>query len=153
MPTMLILRGNPGPYPWKGVKTWPRGALDEPPALEYAQLRGFAGKVLDVPGWNREDSEQVKLAMKEINGDDSVTGLYGFSAGGYNLSIILGKMTSEQKKRLSLVVAIGAPKMNVTRISGTWSVDYLADAPKEAGGHMGGPDYLLARWKNSNPKP
>jgi len=38
---MLILRGIAGHY---SGRDWPRGALDEPPALEYARRRGYAGK-------------------------------------------------------------------------------------------------------------
>ena len=45
--TMLILRGI------TNLKYWPKypnGALDEPPALEYASKRGYVGRVLDVSG-------------------------------------------------------------------------------------------------------
>ena len=47
LPTMLILRGIAGHF---AGRDWPRGALDEPPALEYARRRGYVGEVLDVDG-------------------------------------------------------------------------------------------------------
>jgi hypothetical protein len=37
---MLILRGIAGHY---SGRDWPRGALDEPPALEYTRRRGYVG--------------------------------------------------------------------------------------------------------------
>ena len=44
---MLILRGITGHY---AGRDWPRGALDEPSALEYARRKGYVGQVLDVAG-------------------------------------------------------------------------------------------------------
>src|SRR5262249_52581640 len=47
LPTMLILRGIAGHF---AGRDWPRGALDEPSALQYAGRRGYVGEVLDVDG-------------------------------------------------------------------------------------------------------
>jgi hypothetical protein len=44
---MLILRGKAGFY---DGKDWPRGALYEQPALDYASRRGYEGQVLDMAG-------------------------------------------------------------------------------------------------------
>ena len=149
MPSMLILRGKAGPYKWKGVNNWPDGALDQPPALEYARLRGFSGYVLPVAGYTSDTAPQVTKALEELKGDDSYTALYGFSAGGYNLDRIIKRMSKEQKDRLDLVIVLGAPGMSMGQIrSGKWELVYRDDPPA---GHMAGPDALLADWKKSHP--
>ncbi len=153
MAKMLILRGKAGNYPWKGVKNWPKGALDEPSAIEYAELRGYEGVPLDVAGYTSDNSEQVKQAKLAIDGDDSITALYGFSAGGYNMMRIIGRMTKDQKARLRLVVVLGAPGMTLSTISGRWELIYRVDPPKEKGGHMGGPDALLESAKKAGQSP
>lgn len=144
MPRMLILRGNPGGYAWKGVSNWPNGALDDDAAIAYAELRGYSAMVLKVPGYTpkdkRDDGRQRRMALDEINRDTSVTALYGFSAGGYNIAHILGKMTKEQKARLTLVVVLGAPGMSISDISGGWELQYHVDPPQ---GHMAGPEVFL----------
>lgn len=144
MPTMLILRGNPGNYPWKGVTTWPDGALDEDAAIAYAELRGYTAIVLKVPGFtpndHRDDGRQRAMALDELARNVSVTALYGFSAGGYNIKHILDKMTKEQKARLRLVVVLGAPKLSPLAVSGPWETRYQLD-PQQ--GHMAGPEVFL----------
>lgn len=144
MPTMLILRGNPGAYLWKGVSNWPDGALDEEAAIAYAELRGYSALVLKVPGFTpndrRDDGRQRKMALDEIKRDTSVAALYGFSAGGYNIKHILDKMTKEQKGRLKLVVVLGAPKLSRSAVSGGWELQYRVDPPQ---GHMAGPEVFL----------
>jgi hypothetical protein len=144
MPTMLILRGNPGGYPWKGVKSWPDGALDEDAAIAYAEFRGYSAVVLKVPGFTpndkRDDGRQRAMALDEINRGASVAALYGFSAGGYNIAHILDKMTKEQKARLRLVVVLGAPSMSRSDVSGSWELQYRVDPPR---GHMAGPEVFL----------
>ena len=49
---MLILRGKAGKYalPGEQPRDWPRGALDEPAALEFARLRD-AVVPPDLPRW------------------------------------------------------------------------------------------------------
>jgi hypothetical protein len=54
-PVMLIMRGNSAPagvYEDENGNTpaWPKGALHEEPAIEYARLSGLKPKVLDVTG-------------------------------------------------------------------------------------------------------
>ncbi|HKD29285.1 MAG TPA: TIGR02594 family protein [Xanthobacteraceae bacterium] len=140
--TMLILRGIAGHY---AGRDWPRGALDEPPALEYARRRGYAGRVLDVAGATGADSPQTQIALAEFRRDPSVTALYGFSGGGYNVLHIIHAMTQAERGRLRLVVVLGAPgKHGASReplYRGSWEVVYRHDPP---GGHMAGPRALLA---------
>ena len=64
---MLILRGKAGKYalPGEQPRDWPRGALDEPPALEFARLRGYDAKVLDVIGYSGAGGQQVQMALAE----------------------------------------------------------------------------------------
>lgn len=144
MPTMLILRGNPGGYAWKGVSNWPDGALDDDAAIAYAELRGYTAMVLKVPGYTpkdgRDDGRQRKMALEEIRRDASVTAIYGFSAGGYNIKHILDQLTKQQKARLRLIVVLGAPKMSRSAVSGSWELQYRTDPPE---GHMAGPEVFL----------
>jgi hypothetical protein len=79
--TMLILRGIAGRY---AGRDWPRGALDEPSALEYARRRGYDGRVLDVAGATGAHSPQTQMALTEFRRDPKAAAIYGFSGGGYN---------------------------------------------------------------------
>jgi hypothetical protein len=63
---MLILRGIAGHY---SGRDWPRGALDEPPALEYARRRDYTGRVLDVAGATGAHSPQTRMALNEFRRD------------------------------------------------------------------------------------
>jgi hypothetical protein len=136
--TMLILRGIAGHY---AGRDWPRGALDEPPALEYAKRRGYEGKVLDVAGTTGENSAQTKMALAEFNRDDSVAALYGFSGGGYNVRHIIKAIPHDDLSRLKLIVVLGAPGNSPDLYKGPWELVYRLDPP---GGHMDGPRALLA---------
>jgi hypothetical protein len=139
---MLILRGNSGVY---GGKNWPRGALDEPPALEYARRRGYAGQVLDVEGNNSgPHSAQTRMALEAWRKDEDAAALYGFSGGGYNARWVIQAMSDAEKQRLKLVVVLGAPYSElpaVYRPERPWEVVFRLDPP---GGHMDGPRALLA---------
>ena len=102
--TMLILRGI------TNLKVWPQypnGALDEPPAIQYASNRGYTGRVLKVSGETGDKSKQTNMALQEIQNDSTITALYGFSGGGYNVYHILQRLTPELRGRLELVVVIG----------------------------------------------
>ena len=138
MSTMLILRGIAGFY---AGRNWPRGALFEEPALEYAKRRGYDGMVLDISGEAYEGSPQSKLALTKYRGDSSINALYGFSGGGYNIYHIIQGMKKAEKDRLQLVVVLGSPKMKQSAVQGSWEVVYRLDPP---GGHMDGPRALLA---------
>jgi hypothetical protein len=140
MATMLILRGIAGTF---GGKKYPRGALDEPSAMSYAAQRDYTGKVLDVSGETGQQSAQVNLALKTFRADPTIEALYGFSGGGYNIFWILTRLTVTEKKRLKLLVVIGAPKMSAKSYEGNWELVYRTDPPTKAGGHMGGPLALL----------
>jgi uncharacterized protein (TIGR02594 family) len=135
--TMLILRGIAGHY---AGRDWPRGALDEPPALEYASRRGYKGRVLDVAGATGAHSPQTRMAVDEFRRDNTVTALYGFSGGGYNVLHFIHALTSAERERLRLVVVLGAPKNPEHLYKGSWELVYRRDP---AGGHMAGPRALL----------
>ena len=66
-PTMLILRGIAGHF---AGRDWPRGALDETSAVEYAHQRGYVGEVLDVAGATGPKSRQVRMCLKAIRDSD-----------------------------------------------------------------------------------
>jgi hypothetical protein len=135
---MLILRGIAGHY---AGRDWPRGALDEPPALEYAKRRGYTGRVLDVAGTTGENSRQTLMALAEFRRDPTVAALYGFSGGGYNVRWIIENLKRDERRRLRLVVVLGAPGNPPGVYRGHWEVVYRRDPP---GGHMDGPRALLA---------
>jgi len=135
---MLILRGIAGHY---SGRDWPRGALDEPPALEYARRRGYAGQVLDVAGATGANSAQTKMALAEFHRDQTVAALYGFSGGGYNVWHIINALAHSDRARLRLIVVLGAPKTPASAYKGPWELVYRLD-PR--GGHMAGPRALLA---------
>src|SRR5689334_15839999 len=135
---MLILRGIAGHY---AGRDWPRGALDEPPALEYARRRSYVGQVLDVAGWTGPNQPQTQMALAAFRRDSTVAALYGFSGGGYNVRHIINALTHEERSRLQLVVVLGAPKNPSHLYKGPWELVYRLDPP---GGHMAGPRALLA---------
>jgi hypothetical protein len=135
---MLILRGIAGHY---AGRDWPRGALDEPPALEYASRRGYVGQVLDVAGATGANSHQTKMALAEFHRDETAAALYGFSGGGYNVLHIIKALGPAERDRLRLVVVLGAPNNKPHWYHGPWELVYRKDPP---GGHMDGPRALLA---------
>jgi hypothetical protein len=136
---MLILRGIAGHY---GGRDWPRGALDEPPALEYAKRRGYDGQVLDVAGATGANSPQTKMALAAFHRDDSVTALYGFSGGGYNVLHVIHALSHHDRSRIKLLVVLGAtPRNSRHNYKGPWELIYRGDP---SGGHMAGPRALLA---------
>jgi hypothetical protein len=135
---MLILRGIAGHY---AGRDWPRGALDEPSALEYARRKGYVGQVLDVAGATGANSPQTQMALAEFNRDPTVTALYGFSGGGYNVLHIINALAPAERARLRLVVVLGAPHNPSHLYKGPWDLVYRTDPP---GGHMDGPRALLA---------
>jgi hypothetical protein len=135
---MLILRGIAGRY---SGREWPRGALDEPSALEYARRRGYVGQVLDVAGATGPGKPQTLMALAEFRRDEAVTALYGFSGGGYNVRHIINALTRVERARLRLVVVLGAPKNPSNVYKGSWELVYRTDPPE---GHMAGPRVLLA---------
>jgi hypothetical protein len=135
---MLILRGIAGHY---AGRDWPRGALDEPSALEYARRRGYVGQVLDVAGATGPKSRQTQMALAEFRRDRTVNALYGFSGGGYNVLHIIHALTHAERARLQLAVVLGAPRSPSALYRGPWELVYRLDPP---GGHMDGPRALLA---------
>jgi len=137
---MLILRGKAGFY---DGKNWPRGALYEQPALDYASRRGYEGQVLDIAGVAYTGSPQHRMALAEYRRDRTITALYGFSAGGYNVRHIIDDMTKDERDRFAMAVVLGAPGNSPSLYKGPWELVYRLDP---ATGHMDGPRALLAEW-------
>ena len=144
---MLILRGI------TNLKWWPKypnGALDEPPALEYASKRGYDGRVLDVSGETGDHSKQTRRALQEFLHDSSITAIYGFSGGGYNTYHILNRLPEDVRGRLEVVVVIGVEAsklseqaLNANRFNAHWELVYRNDPPPPLK-HIDGPRVLLA---------
>jgi hypothetical protein len=141
---MIILRGKAGDYALPGGPTryWANGALDDAAAYEFARLRGYDAKMINVKGYSGFNSEQMRKALDEIRADDEVFALYGFSAGGYTVGNILKVLTDKEKDRLALVVVLGAPPRKPIYDSGLWETIYRENPPD---GHMAGPKALLAK--------
>ena len=139
-PKMLILRGIAGHY---SGRDWPNGALDEPPALEYARKRGYVGEVLDVAGAAGPNKPQTLMALSVFRRDTSVAAFYGFSGGGYNVRHIINALSQTEKSRIKLVVVLGSPLNPAHVYNGPWETVYRVDPP---GGHMDGPRALLASY-------
>jgi hypothetical protein len=142
---MLIMRGKAGIYalPGEPERNWPKGALDEAAALEFARLRDYSPIILDVAGYSAAGSRQMQMAMSEIRADDEVFALYGFSAGGYTIYNILRVLKPKERDRLALVVVLGAPPPpSINGYRGPWELIFRLNPPA---GHMAGPRALLAR--------
>jgi len=144
--TMLILRGITNLKYWP---KYPRGALDESSALQYASRRGYTGRVLDVSGETGDHSPQTQRALHEFLTDPTITALYGFSGGGYNVYHILKRLTHEQRLHLEVVVVIGVEKkklsedaLNANKFNANWELVYRNDPPKPLT-HIDGPRVLL----------
>lgn len=135
---MLILRGIAGRF---SGREWPKGALDEPPALEYARRRGYVGQVLDVAGATGPNKPQTLMALTEFRRDTNVAALYGFSGGGYNVAHIITALSQAERGRIKLIVVLGSPLNAAYVYKGSWELVYRKDPP---GGHMDGPRALLA---------
>jgi len=134
---MIILRGIAGHY---DGKDWPRGALYEEPALEYAKRLGYHGVVLDVAGWTGEHSEQVRSALKYIRSHGDVTAIYGFSGGGYNARVIWEHLSEAERDRVQTIIVVGSPGVDESDFDGKPQVFIQPDPPE---GHMAGPKALL----------
>jgi hypothetical protein len=153
MPKMLILRGNSGAnYPDESGKphNYDRGALHEVAAVEYARRKGYQAVVLNISGdrgtgKTRAASPQTLLALTTLGADESISGLYGFSGGGYNVWWILRALGPKVLSRLKLVVVLGAPdtpssEYEARNFGADWELVYKKDPSQ---GHMFGPDQLL----------
>jgi hypothetical protein len=190
---MLILRGNSDKegkqYPDEqgDIIAWPDGALHEKAALAYATCRHREGEVLTVPGdpeGDRDKNTQTMRALDKLRDKDSpFDAIYGFSGGGYDVLHILKQLKAEERKRIKLVVVLGAPpvdkKGNPTSDGSgypqesdfrssrfgkpengiDWELVYITDppgdfkTPKNAKKHMFGPEYLLAKEKCTQKSP
>ncbi len=158
-PVMLIMRGNSAPAgvyeDEKGKKpAWPKGALHEGPAKDYAVLKGFRPKVLDVTGsskgGDRDASDGTLMALECFQKHPTVTAFYGFSGGGYNLWHILNNMTPKDRARVRWVTVVGvdsdAPRSKFDSSKfpgGSWWLEYSPNSDP----HMFGPERLLEQAK------
>jgi hypothetical protein len=165
MAKMMILRGNHGPFDDESGKThnYKDGALHESAALEFAKRKGLEGFVLQISGdppakGNRSHSPQTLLALKTFREDSSITGLYGFSGGGYNVWWILRALQPEEYKRIEWIVVLGAPDRDESEYDKSgfqgakWTLIYKknppgnsAQVPKGHDPHIYGPEWLLAQ--------
>jgi len=130
---MLILRGIAN-------SENPRGQLDDPSALQYAQRLRFRGEVLDVAGNTGTDSPQVMMALERIRRDETVAAIYGFSGGGYNARLIWKHLHAAERERIRMVIVIGSPQVAEADFPGHFDVLIKGDPPE---GHMAGPKVLL----------
>src|SRR3954471_19871760 len=150
---MLILRGNSGAnYPDESGKPhkYERGALHEVAAMEYARRKGYQAVVLNISGdrgtgKTRAASPQTLLALTTLGADEPISGLYGFSGGGYNVWWILRALGPKVLSRIRLVVVLGAEdrpssEYEARNFGADWELVYKK-APSQ--GHMFGPDQLL----------
>jgi hypothetical protein len=139
---MLILKGRVLPG-------WPNGALDEGPALAFAARKGYDGEVVPMAaGMNPSKTDnQTLYVLARLREDKSITALYGFSGGGYNLGHVIDSLTDDEKKQIRLVVVLGCPVHTKERWKGPWGEEglyYRLDPPEAQGGHIAGPRALLA---------
>jgi hypothetical protein len=176
---MLILRGNADntgkvyPDEQGNFIAWPKGALHEEAAKEYARRKGYQPVVLDVSGESGPGSAQTSqaLIMLRDKGGDEFKALYGFSGGGYNVRWILTALKKDERKRFELIVVLGAPPtvlkdgkfvysptgspqkpafLKSSFDGGNWDLVYQDftpssfKTPKKTDGHMFLPEWLLA---------
>ena len=82
------------------------------------------------------------MCVEAIRKRDDVVALYGFSGGGYNIRHVLAALSVDERKRIKLIVVLGAPN-NPPELyrDGPWELVYRLDPPA---GHMAGPKALLA---------
>jgi len=130
---MLILRGIAN-------EEYPRGALDDDAALEYARREGFRGEVLDVAADYGPSSVQIRMALERIRRDETVTAIYGFSGGGYNTRHIWEHLSAGERERIFRVIVLGSPGVDESHFAGNPDVLIRLDPPE---GHMAGPKALL----------
>jgi hypothetical protein len=130
---MLILRGIPN-------EEYPRGALDDEAAVEYAHRAGFRGEVLDLPADYGASSAQIRAALERIRHDETVAGIYGFSGGGYNARVIWDQLSAAERERIRKIVVVGSPGVEESQFAGRPDVLIKPDPPE---GHMAGPKALL----------
>jgi len=166
---MLILRGNRGNYADEQGQpfNYGRGALHEWAAKEYARRKNYEGVVLDVAGnanppkpgekyGTRDDCPQTVQALAKFRSDDSIAALYGFSGGGFDVWWMLKLLNAKERKRIELVVVLGAPERPQSDFGasmftgGSWEVVYKTNplpsaefVPKGVPPHMFGPEGLL----------
>lgn len=92
---MLILRGI-------------KNLLHETPAKQLAIAMNYTPEVLQASGETGLYSAQVNLAIKRIQRND-ITGLYGFSGGGFNLVHIWSRINQDHRNLIQKIVVLGAP--------------------------------------------
>lgn len=125
--------------------------LDQASALQYAEHFGYRGYVLPASGETGPKSIQVINAIHCIH-IDCIHAIYGFSGGGYNTAHIIETLRRasdyEALAMLERIVIVGAPKLDVKRVTGNWELIIFPDPPT---GHMDGPRALLESVKRNGP--
>jgi hypothetical protein len=103
-----------------------------------------------VAGETGDNSPQTRKVLHEFLSDSTITALYGFSGGGYNVYHILKRLTQEQRGRLELVVVIGVDSdklsdhaLNSNAFNAHWELVYRNDPPPPLT-HIDGPRVLLS---------
>lgn len=127
--TMLIL---------KGINNF----LHQQPATEYALREGFNPEILVESGEASgpiSQRPQVTAAIKRIE-LGGVTGLYGFSGGGYNLVHIYARLSQKAKNEIIKVVVLGSPGVKKEDFPGVPDVTIYNNPSIE---HMDQPDEFL----------
>ena len=89
--------------------------------------RGYEGQVLDIAGVADSGSPQHIMALAEFRRDRTITALYGFSAGGYNVLHIIDDMTKDERDRFAMAVVLGAPDNSPSLYKGPWELVYRLD--------------------------
>ncbi len=117
------------------------GRLHDGPAREFARREGFQPEVLDASGETGAYSHQTNAAMSRIK-KGGVTGLYGFSGGGYNLVHLWRRLTPTEHDRIQRVVVVGSPGVQPQAFRPCLSITIYDDDDVP---HMDLPDELLKR--------
>lgn len=120
-----------------------RSLLDVPSAVETATVLGYEPIVIKSSGENYLGNPQLKESLEVIRKDKNVTGIYGFSGGGYNTRHIFNSLTPTEKKQIKRIIVLGSP--GVTKNSFT-NVD-VTIVPNSPKGHMDTPRWYLEKIK------
>jgi len=96
--------------------------------------------VLDLPADYGPNSAQIRTALGRIRHDETVTGIYGFSGGGYNARVIWEQLSAAERARIRRIVVVGSPGIEGSQFAGHPDVLIKPDPPE---GHMAGPKVLL----------
>lgn len=112
---MLILPGIAGPV---GGQYNRLGLLDRLSASATACALGYTPDVLDISGENYAGNPQARAAIRMIEADSSIIGIYGYSGGGYNAVHIWAALNASERARMKDLMIIGAPGVTLRSFPG-----------------------------------